>query len=164
MRRLWSHGDELEARLRASRPEPRREFLDAIVGQFEPKRTGGVLRVAFAAGLTVVGLVMLGAFGGIGYASSAAHSLVSSVTSSDGPKGKGGGGDHGKAAANRGNSANVSAAADQYVGKTTICHHTHSQTNPWVVITVSNNALPAHKAHGDTLVGPGGTCPGPPIP
>jgi hypothetical protein len=54
-------------------------------------------------------------------------------------------------------------AEDQYEGKTTICHRTGSQKNPWVVITVSNNALPAHKAHGDTLVGPNGTCPGPPI-
>lgn len=48
--------------------------------------------------------------------------------------------------------------------KTAICHRTGSEENPFVVITVSNNALRGHKAHGDTLVAPGGTCPGPPIP
>jgi hypothetical protein len=39
----------------------------------------------------------------------------------------------------------------QYDKKVTICHHTGSQTNPTVTITVSRNALPAHFAHGDTL-------------
>ncbi len=119
-----------------------------------------MLRVAVALGLTVAGLALLGAFGGIGYASSAAHSFVSAISSG------GGTGNTGKGSANTGKAASAgqSSAADQYVGKTTICHRTNSAKNPWVVITVSNNSLPAHKAHGDTLVGPGGTCPGPPIP
>jgi hypothetical protein len=48
------------------------------------------------------------------------------------------------------------AAQYQYGGKVTICHHTHSQTNPFVTITVSQNAVPAHvRNHGDTL----GPCP-----
>jgi hypothetical protein len=33
----------------------------------------------------------------------------------------------------------------------TICHHTHSAKNPFVTITVSANALPAHLKHGDTV-------------
>jgi hypothetical protein len=43
--------------------------------------------------------------------------------------------------------------ADQYpAGKVTICHHTHSQKNPFVTITVSQNAVPAHvRNHGDTI-------------
>lgn len=47
------------------------------------------------------------------------------------------------------------AAASQYPKKVTICHHTHSQKNPFVTITVSRNALPAHLGHGDTI----GPCP-----
>jgi hypothetical protein len=44
-------------------------------------------------------------------------------------------------------------AAQYPSSKVTICHHTHSKTNPFVTITVSQNALPAHLGHGDT-VGP----------
>jgi hypothetical protein len=45
-----------------------------------------------------------------------------------------------------------SPTADQYpAGKVTICHHTHSAKNPFVTITVSENALPAHLRHGDTI-------------
>lgn len=34
-------------------------------------------------------------------------------------------------------------------GKTTICHATGSATNPYVTITISNNAVPAHRRHQD---------------
>ena len=34
-------------------------------------------------------------------------------------------------------------------GKTTICHRTRSEKNPFVIITVSNNALAAHGAHDE---------------
>ena len=52
--------------------------------------------------------------------------------------------------------AHSSPTAAQYPqSKVTICHHTHSQTNPFVTITVSVHALPAHLGHGDTI----GPCP-----
>jgi hypothetical protein len=45
-----------------------------------------------------------------------------------------------------------SATSAQYPpSKVTICHHTHSQHNPFVTITVSERALPAHLRHGDTV-------------
>jgi hypothetical protein len=48
--------------------------------------------------------------------------------------------------------AHTSPTAAQYPpSKVTICHHTHSQKNPFVTITVSVHALPAHLKHGDTI-------------
>ena len=48
--------------------------------------------------------------------------------------------------------AHSSATDAQYPpSKVTICHHTHSQKNPFVTITVSVHALPAHLRHGDTV-------------
>ena len=48
-------------------------------------------------------------------------------------------------------------------GKTTICHATGSATNPYVEITISNNAVPAHQRHQDgrdIVPAPAGGCPG----
>jgi|SRR5436309_289440 hypothetical protein len=53
-----------------------------------------------------------------------------------------------------------SAAAKQYpVKKVTVCHHTHSKKHPWVKITISRNALKAHRRHGDFLVDANNPCP-----
>jgi hypothetical protein len=47
-------------------------------------------------------------------------------------------------------------------GKTTLCHATGSATNPYVEITISNNAIPAHQRHQDgrdIIPAPAGGCP-----
>ena len=48
-------------------------------------------------------------------------------------------------------------------GKTTICHSTGSSTNPYVEITISDNALKAHARHHDgrnIIPAPAGGCEG----
>jgi|SRR5215218_10300358 len=45
-------------------------------------------------------------------------------------------------------SSGTPAAVSQYGKKVTICHHTHSKKHPFVTITISQNALPAHLRHG----------------
>src|SRR3954452_5993764 len=54
-------------------------------------------------------------------------------------------------------------SSNGHAGKMTICHATHSSTNPYVEITVSNNAIPAHDRHQDDedmIPAPPGGCPG----
>jgi len=54
------------------------------------------------------------------------------------------------------------AADAKPADKVTICHATHSEKNPFVIITVSENAANAHDNHQDDedLIGTGDDCTG----
>ena len=122
--------DDLGAVLRASRPEPSRDFVDTlserIASDGRRTRLRGASRLSFAAALTVFMLGTLASFGGLGYAASSTKGAFKKVAALEGP------------------SAGRTPASDQYVEKVTICHNGHT-------ITISRSALPAHRRHGDTI-------------
>jgi hypothetical protein len=129
----------LEHELRRDRPEPGKDFvcqLTARIAADAPQRPARRTGLAFAGALTSLLVVALAAFGGIGYASSAARGVARTAEKVVAPKAK---------------DAAQSSAAAQYVGKVTICHHTGSPNHPFVTITISRNALQAHLKHGDTI-------------
>ena len=148
MERFWkrrNEGLDLEAELRAYRPAARDGFVQTLGDHVRAsRRSHARLRIAFAAGLTALLVAALGAFGGIGYAAAGAERVASTAQRAFGPSSKPA-------------KQQQSPAQDQY--KTTICHRTASKKNPWVEITVSNNALPAHQGHGDIIPAPPAGCP-----
>src|SRR3954454_24402977 len=69
---------------------------------------------------------------------------------------------HAKAETNTAPQAPPATNTHAKAGKTTICHATGSATNPYVTITISNNAIPAHQRHQDgrdIIPAPAGGCP-----
>jgi hypothetical protein len=135
--KFFKRDDELERELRSNRPEPRAEFLAAIVGRVEAGRrpTAPRLRLGFAAALTVGILSSLAAFGGLGYAASAARSIAHVATKLATPS---------KLHATQ---QPLSSAGAQYSKKITICHFDGKGRGH--TITIDQSAWPAHRAHGD---------------
>jgi hypothetical protein len=77
VKRFWqSEHHDVEAKLRRYRPEPRPAFLAAVSEDLHERMRGPriVRRAVLVTALTVGMLTMFATFGGIGYASSAAHS------------------------------------------------------------------------------------------
>ena len=55
------------------------------------------------------------------------------------------------------------SAANATNEKTTICHATSSETNPWVLIEVPEPSLDAHEGHSDLIPAPVDGCPVPAV-
>jgi hypothetical protein len=83
--RYWRKRHEpfdLEAELKASRPEPSPDYvhqLEARIRHSGRTRVGSSIRVAFVGALTAVMLIALAGVGGVGYAASAGRDAVVSV-------------------------------------------------------------------------------------
>ncbi len=107
-----------------------------------PGRTRPRLGLALAFALVTV--VAFGAFGGMGYAKSAASNAadstkkaVTSVVKND---------------TGKGNSSQASNASQQSAaGKQTICHYPPGNPGKPVTISVSTSAVATHLAHGDSV-------------
>jgi hypothetical protein len=74
-------GIDLDQELRASRPEPRPEFVAMISDRVERarSRSHGRVRIAFGAGLTAAMLAAVASVGGVGFAASSAQKVAKSV-------------------------------------------------------------------------------------
>ena len=86
-----------------------------------------------------------------------------SGTAPQGPRARGKGPVARQAPRSSQGSGNPSQGRRAEQGKVTICHATGSSTNPYVEITVSRNAVPAHTRHQDgrdLVPAPAGGCPG----
>jgi hypothetical protein len=85
MKRFWNRGaggDDLEVELRANRPEPRPEFVQAVTRRVQAdgrRPSPGRSRTAFASALSALTLLALAAGGGLGYAASAVRTVVNQV-------------------------------------------------------------------------------------
>jgi hypothetical protein len=89
--RYWRKRHEefdLEAELRAGRPEPTPELISRLEARVrnDGRSRAGTLRVAFVGALTAVMLLALASVGGVSYASSAARDAAVSIERVVAPK------------------------------------------------------------------------------
>jgi hypothetical protein len=134
MRIFWRRDDDLERDLAAHRPEPRSDFLSAVVSRIDGDRrrrpTRSPLRLGLAVALSTTILVVLAGFGTLGYAASGVkHAAKSAV--------------HVVAPAHKAVPSKApSSAKAQY--KVTLCFHNHT-------ISVAAPAVNALLAAGATM-------------
>jgi hypothetical protein len=68
------------------------------------------------------------------------------------PPGKGNGKDKKTSSASSSTTGSTSSTTTTATGKKIqVCHRTGSKKNPFVLISISRNALPAHLRHGDLM-------------
>ena len=140
----------LETELRDNRPTPRDEFVDEMLGGIPDAPAPGRSRprLGLALGFALVTVIAFGAFGGVGYAKSAASNAakstkhaVSSVVQSDSGKSQ------------KSNSSQQSSSSQQSApGKQTICHYPPGNPGKPVTISISTSAVQTHlDLHGDSV-------------
>jgi len=146
---------DIERRLRKERPQPRDEFVTMLAERVEgrTRRRTGRARFALVAAVTAAFAVALATTGGFAYAASAAKtvavaakvvvaapvSVVRSETSDAKPDSK-------PAPAKDGSGGKPDD--DQYGHKKHVCHKPGKDQE---TLVVTDNAVPAHLAHGDYL-------------
>jgi hypothetical protein len=136
--RLFGKRDELSEvvqELRASRPEPRREFVRALEQRMRADRyrRRPAYRWGLAGALSAALLVALAGFGGLGYAASTARQVAHVATHLVKPQ-----------AARTVASSDLSSAAAQYGKKVKIC--TVQPNGKQHTITISENAVNSYLA------------------
>jgi hypothetical protein len=169
MSRFWKQRceDEVERFLRANRPEPREEFVTALLERFaiqrqrsRPQRLGRSVLLAAVVTALAVGAGI--AAGGTHVARTSIANLVqvgeSGVHGSSDDNGFKGDNGHHDDERDDGN------WAGNYETNVPVCHQTSSRTNPWVEIFVSPQGAANHVKHDppDYIVGAPGspnTCP-----
>jgi hypothetical protein len=117
--------------------------------------TGGRTRFALAAAAAAVTVGIAASIGAAAYGDFSTNPVTQAAKTAAAS-----GGAIANAAEELVSPSGSSAVEQQYPpGKTTICHRTHSKKHPYVMITVSNRSLPAHRKHGDIIPAPSGGCP-----
>ena len=150
-------GVGLERELRARRPQPRDEFVRTLAARVHAaprfRHRVAALRIALGSGVSALFVAALVPAGGLGYATGAvsrattavSHTVATTHDPSHDANHDATHGDH------------VTSGQHEY--GTPICHRTHSASNPFVYIRVSQEALHAHVAHGDIIPAPTSGCP-----
>lgn len=167
MGQLWRRDetDPIGRELRAGRPEPPAELVERVEARIRSRsgRAYGFARVRIGLGVAVAAasLAAIGSAGAVSSAVSSVHHLAKVAERAVGSTHHGA--DRGHQAGHDANghagdpAVHHTPAHDQY--HTTICHGTgHGH---FAEITVPNDALAAHAAHGDIVPAPPEGCPRP---